>query len=855
MKLIREHSPDLMAVCVDTPEPTFRDELFEDYKANRKAPPDDLVAQFPYIEPITRILGVTLLKKAGFEADDLIGTLVKKFADIGCGVVVVSGDKDLMQLVGPSVSILDEMKGIWIGPKQVEERFGVEPDKVVEVLGLSGDQSDNVPGVAGVGPKTACTLVKKYGSVENVIANAGELKDSLAEKIREHAADAMLSRKLVEIKTDVELEVGERDLILRGVDISEAKRLLGELEFTKLLSELISEAPAGTDNASARSLEVLSNYDLIADERALESLVSSLKESKAVAIYVLADGKNPVNAAVRGIALSWGAGRTAFIPVSGADREQFGKTADMFLQSEAASKCPPLHLLKKSLGPVIEEEARLKIGHGLNFSQVILSRLGIDVRGRRDDLMLVSYVGNPSDDHSLESLARKLCGTVLQAAMNTDDEACGYACARAEAIWAIHEIMVGRPAHADKESVYREIELPLIDVLVSMELWGIKIDTKLLASVGNEFKNRLVGLEKEIYSAAHERFNINSPKQLGSILFEKLGFPGAKRTKTGFSTSQDVLEELALSHKLPELILKFRSLSKLKSTYVDALAREADSKTQRVHTFFNQAVTATGRLSSSDPNLQNIPARGDEGRRIRSAFIAEKDFLLMSADYSQIELRVLAHMSGDSTLLDAFERGLDVHAITASGILGVPPSRVGADERAMGKTVNFAVIYGQTAFGLSRQLKISVPDAEEYINGYFKKYPGVFEYRESVIKQAARDGFVTTLFGRKRFVPDISSEKDMLAQVARRMAFNAIFQGTSADIIKKAMIEIYSTLGSISPRAKMLLQVHDELLFEVPKDDIKQVEEFVRDKMQNVARLRVPLIVDIGTAENWAEAH
>lgn len=861
LKLLREEEPDLVAVCFDTPEPTFRDELYGDYKANREEPPDDLLPQFPYFRPIVEALGISVLEKPGFEADDVIGTLAKRCAAEGMEVVVVSGDKDLMQLVGPSISMLDEMKGVRIGPKQVEEKFGVGPEGVVEVLGLAGDASDNIPGIPGVGPKTAQTLIQKYGTVENVIVHADELKGALAEKVRAHAEQARLSRKLAEIDTEVKLGVDASSLAPHGPDREKIHELFSELEFSKLLSEL---APKETVSRAG--------YRLVQEEGALADVVERIAKAGFVSIDLETTSLDPMEAEVVGVALAWGGGEAAYVPVGhvaqGSLKE--GETGDLF--SGEANLLPgqlPRQKVFDAIRPILADTRIRKIGQNLNYDFTILTRLGFAIAGDLFDTMLASYVLDPAAGHGLDAMAQRHLdhktityeevtgrGKAQVSFAEVDLKAAArYSGEDADVAEKLSEIF-GRQIEEERlGALFFGMEMPLLRVLIDMQLAGMKVDAGRLEVLERDFAARLALLEKEIHAQAGEPFNINSPKQLGQILFEKLNLPGAKKTKTGFSTSQDILEDLSAEHPLPRLVLEYRSLSKLKSTYVDALPMLIHSKTGRIHTSFNQAVAATGRLSSSDPNMQNIPVRTEEGRKIREAFIAEEGCLLLSADYSQIELRVLAHMSKDPSLVQAFRENADVHAITASGIFGVAPAKVSQEQRAVGKTVNFATIYGQTPYGLSKQLGIPVGEAAEYIENYFKKYPRVAAYREEVIAKARREGRVETLFGRRRFFPDIESGNPMLRQMAERTAFNTVFQGTAADIIKRAMIALSRILPELSPRVRMILQVHDELLFEVPKGEVEAVKAVVAGAMEGAAELFIPLVVDVGVGPNWAEAH
>ncbi|MBT3181474.1 MAG: DNA polymerase I [Deltaproteobacteria bacterium] len=861
LKLMKEERPDYIAVCFDRSEPTFRDEIYSEYKANRDEPPDDLKLQFPYVQPLTTALGLKAIDKVGFEADDIIGTLAKRYASEGVDVVIVSGDKDLMQLVDSNVSILDEMKGKRIGQKEVIEKFGVGPEGVTEVLGLAGDTSDNIPGVPGVGMKTAAKLIREYGTLEAVIDNADRITGAVGRKIKENVEKARLSHQLVKIDMDVPVKVALEELLPGELGASGGSELFKELGFTKILSEVVKRPVE-----SAISFE---SYRLITEETTLKKVLKSINNKDILSIDLETTSLDSMQAEIVGFALSWEAGEAAYIPVGhkSSDNDGGESAGPLFATPKEVDQLP-FDLVKEALLPVLSNKKIKKIGQNLNYDFTILKRYGFELDPISFDTMLASYLLNPTEKHGLDSMSLRCLGhqtikydevagkgkSQVNFSEVSPDNAFEYACEDADVALRLAEIF--KP-QIDKyfSDLYYKMELPLLEVLVDMQIAGMKIDQSQLKTLDNEFTKRLLDLEKAIYDAAGEEFKINSPKQLGVVLFEKLGLPGGKKTKTGFSTSQDILEGLADDHDLPKLVLNYRTLSKLKSTYVDSLQSLINPNTKRVHTSFNQARTATGRLSSSDPNLQNIPARSEEGRRIRYAFIAEEGNLLLSADYSQIELRVLAHMSNETNLVDAFSKGLDVHAITAAGIFGCKVRDVTKEQRAVGKTVNFSVIYGQTSYGLSRQLGIAPGEAAEYIENYFKKYPGVAKYRDKVLEEARSRGFVETLFGRRRPVTDINSSNKQLQQFAERTAFNTVFQGTAADIIKVAMISIHNGLSKVSQGSKMILQVHDELVFEIPKDDIGAVQKFVVEEMESPVKLSVPLVVDVGVANNWADAH
>lgn len=860
LKLISQFSPDYMVVAFDTKEPTFRDELYKEYKAHRPEPPDDLVQQFPYFNPILEALNVPILALPGFEADDVIGTVAKKLASDDLEVVVVSGDKDLMQLVDDNISMYDGMKDLHIGKKEVLERFGVGPSQVTEVLGLAGDSSDNVPGVPGVGPKTASKLIQEYGSIEKLIKNADKLSPNIASKIKENKDKAVLSKKLVTIDVDAPVKFKLADLVVGSPDTKKIRELFTELEFSKLLSTL---APQTTIDRSG--------YSVVDSKKELKNWLDKVRKLKELAIDLETTSLDVTEAEIVGISIAVSPGEACYIPVGHISQ---GMTRDFFDCISVKEGQLPLQFVLDQIEAVLKDDKIKKIGQNLKYDFSILKHYKIEICGPLFDTMIASYLLNPGSRHNLDLLSEQYLGhkkiTYSELVSKGKKEisfgeveiekAKEYSCEDVDVALRLYNIFSKRLKEEGLERIFFDIEIPLIEVLMDMELAGIKIDIAELKNLSKEFQCKLDVLQEKIFKEAGEEFNINSPKQLGKVIFEnlKIGSPkigSPKRTKTGYSTDVEVLEALAQEHKLPALVLEFRSLSKLKSTYIDALVDMAKKVTSRVHTSFNQTVAATGRLSSSDPNLQNIPVKTEEGKKIRKAFIAEKGKVFLSADYSQIELRVLAHLSRDKALLEAFNNNEDVHAVTASGIFGIPAAKVTKEQRNVGKTVNFSTIYGQGAFGLSKQLGIEIGDAKEYIKSYFERYPSVEKYREKILALARETGLVETLFGRRRHLPDINSRNAMVKQGAERAAFNTVFQGTAADIIKKAMIKIHDELPKKIPSAKMLLQVHDELLFEVAKEDAGTLSKFVKKVMEEVVKLDVPLVVDVGVGENWLDAH
>jgi len=842
LKLIKEEKPSHLAVVFDSGKPSFREELYPKYKANREEPPDDLRQQFPHIPRVVEALNIPVLSIEGVEADDVIGKIAVRASKEGNKVVIVTGDKDFMQLVNDNISLFDTMKEKRIGHNEVVEKFGVPPEKVTDVIGLSGDASDNIPGIHGIGPKTATKLIQQFGSVEELLKNADVLEGGLKEKIKKDGSQAELSKKLATIHTDIDLDVKLEGLILKEPNKQKLHDILKEFEFSTLLSQLVPKG--GLSRAC---------YKLILTKNDFENLLKTLKNSEVLAFDTETTSLFTMKARLVGLSFSWKEGEAAYIPV--------GHTG-----LDAANQLDRNYVLDE-LKPIFSDPKIRKVGQNCKYDMEVLLNYDINVAPIELDTMIASYVLNPAGAHNLDDLAQQyldhttikysdLVGKGKKEINFSDveiDKAGVYSCEDADVTYRLYKIFSQQLKGSPSEKLFYDIEMPLLNVLLKMERAGVKIDSSYLAELGKKIDVELRSLEKSIYDEAKEEFNINSPKQLGKVLFEKLGLPGAKKTKTGFSTDVDVLTALAEKHGLPRLILDYRSLSKLKSTYIDALPLMIEEKTGRIHTDFNQTIAETGRLSSSDPNLQNIPVRTEAGKKIRAAFVAKDGNLLLSADYSQIELRILAHIAEETELINAFKSNVDVHAVTASGIFGVPVSEITSEQRAVGKTVNFATIYGQSAFGLSRQLKIDPATAQEYIDNYFAKYKVVASYREQALKEARRKGYVETLFGRHRYVPDVNSKNGNIRQNAERMAFNTIFQGTAADIIKMAMIEIDKGLPDISPDARMIIQVHDELVFETPEKDGKNVSEFVSRAMSSVVNLKVPLIVDVGKGKNWAE--
>ncbi len=849
MKVVREEEPEYLAVVFDTKEKTFRHDLFPDYKANRGEPPEDLKAQFPYFKKLVDSFNITTLSREGYEADDIIGTLARQGEREGMHVVIVSGDKDMMQLVSPDIVMLDTMKNKTLGEAEVVEKFGVKPELVIEVLGLMGDSSDNVPGVAGVGPKTAIDLIQKFGSMAEVYKQLESIdKKKLKEKLETHKDNAFLSRKLVTIDTEMALDSEIKDMVRRDPDTEKMRGLFEELEFGTLLNDLPeSESLQAPETVDAK-------YEAVLTDKQLDALIKELKKAKEFAVDLETTGLRPVWAKIVGLSFSIKEGSGWYIPVG----HQYLGAPVQLNKSKVLEK----------LAPLLEDRKFSKFGHNIKYDLIVFKNEGIDLQGIGFDSMLAAYVLDPTrrnygmDALSLEILNRKTIHYEDVAGKGAKqigfdevsiESATDYAAEDADVTLQLTQKLGSQLKNAEKK-LFEEIEMPLIDVLASMELTGIRLNKKHLAQLSKVLEKDMAGLEKEIHQLAEEEFNVNSPKQLAVILFEKLKLPVVKKTKTGYSTDVKVLEELASKHPLPDKVLTFRQMAKLKSTYVDSLPNEVFEGTGRVHTSYNQTVAATGRLSSSDPNLQNIPIRTELGKEIRKAFVADEGCELLASDYSQIELRVLAHLSKDPALVRAFEKGEDIHTRTAAEIFGTSLDDVGEDSRRIAKAVNFGIVYGLSAFGLSRQLKISPKEAKTFIEQYFELYSNVKQFMESTIEQVKERGYSTTLLNRRRYLPDIHSKNRQVREATERIAINSPVQGSAADLIKIAMIRLHKHLNKKNYRSRMILQVHDELVFECPMEEKEKLETLVRKEMEGVFKLKVPLVVDMAWGQNWRDA-
>jgi DNA polymerase-1 len=845
LKVIKEKDPDLLAIAFDPKGPTRRHGEFKEYKAHRPPMPKDLVPQIPYIHDLVRAFRIPVFIQEGQEADDVIATLVRRALAIGMDVVIVTGDKDMLQLVGPGVTVYDSLKERTIGPAEVEERFGVPPDRVVEIMGLMGDASDNIPGVPGIGEKTAQALIKEYGTIEKLLTHAHTItRPKLRQSLMENAGLARLSRELAVLHDDIPLEIDFDQLSLKEPDGPALLAILRELEFTSLLKYVIT-AP----EKEAKYRTVLSDADF-------QEMLGALSRAAELSFDTETTSLDPMRAELVGVSFSVEPHAAYYLPL--------GHTCQGAPEQLSREK-----VLEK-LKPLLEDPSLKKIGQNLKYDVQVLRHSGIEVRGIYFDTMIASYVLNPSKtSHGLDSIALEYLNykTITYADVTGSGKkkigfcdvdiatATRYSGEDADIALRLKQVLEPKLQEQNLNSLFHDIEMKLMNVLADMEYTGVKIDAGLLHAMSVKLQKETAKIVEGIYVIAGAEFNINSPKQLADILFVKLGLTPVKKTKTGYSTDVDVLDELAHVHPLPAEILKYRTLSKLKSTYVDALPEMINPQTGRLHTSLNQTVTATGRLSSSEPNLQNIPIRTEIGREIRQAFIAEPRNSLLSADYSQIELRVLAHLSGDEGLIQTFVEDQDIHTRTASEVFGLPPEEISPEMRRKAKAVNFGIIYGISAFGLAQDIGVSNAEAKRYIDNYFARYPKVRDFIARTIEQAKAKGYVTTLLGRKRYIPELTSSAAPVRNFGERMAVNTPIQGTAADLIKLAMISIHQLVKEKNFGSRMILQVHDELIFEVPDGEIETMKELVKREMEGVLQLSVPIKVDMGVGKNWDEAH
>jgi len=856
-KLVREQSSEHIAVVFDAPGKTFRDEIFSEYKANRPPMPDELRLQIdPLLEAVTA-MGLPLLRIEGVEADDVIGTLCREAVKSGQDVLVSTGDKDMAQLVDDKVTLVNTMSGTVLDRDGVKKKFDVYPEQIIDYLALVGDSSDNIPGVPRVGAKTAAKWLNQYGSVAEIVKNASEITGKVGESLRENLDQLALSQKLATIEQSVKLEKKPKDLKRGKPDLESLRVLYGRLELRTLLRQL--DEQTGGDTIEQKTSETRKGkYQTVLKQSGFKTWLKKIDRAALVAVDTETTSLNYMQAEIVGISLAVKKGEAAYVPLG----HDYPGAPDQLPRDDVLA----------ALKDFLEDPEKKKVGHHLKYDAHIFARYGIELHGMQFDSMLESYVLNSvATRHDMDSVARKYLNIstihyedvagkgAKQLTFNQIDleQASPYAAEDADITLQLHEYLWGELSKTRSlERLYEEIEQPLVPVLLDMEETGVLIDPKMLKTQSGELAKIMARLEQEAHELAGGPFNLGSPKQLQQILFEHLGLPVVRKTPKGQpSTAEDVLQELADEYELPQVILEYRSVSKLKSTYTDKLPEQISPDTGRVHTSYHQAVTATGRLSSTDPNLQNIPIRTPEGRRIRQAFIAPTEFVLLAADYSQIELRIMAHLSGDKGLLKAFAAELDIHKATAAEVFELDPDEVTADHRRSAKAINFGLMYGMSAFGLAKQLGITRGEAQEYVDLYFERYPGVKAYMDGIRAQAHDLGYVETVFGRRLYLPEINDRNAQRRQYAERSAINAPMQGTAADIIKIAMIAVHKWIEDSSANTRMIMQVHDELVFEVSKDSAEPVRDKIVRLMSGAADLAVPLKVDTGIGTNWDEAH
>jgi DNA polymerase-1 len=863
-KLINDYNTPYFAVVFDAPGKTFRHDLYEQYKAHRPPMPDDLRVQIAPLHELIRSLGLPLIIEHGVEADDVLGSLAQNAERQGFKVIISTGDKDMAQLVTDHISLENTMTNTKMDVQGVVEKFGVQPEQIIDYLALMGDTVDNIPGVPKVGPKTAAKWLQEYGSLDNIIANAEQVKGKIGENLRASLGQLPLSRELTTIKCDVALHYSLDDLKRREPDIAALKQQLGSLGFSSWLKTLngdVTAAPAAVAKTEAPEQPVAptsKDYQTILSQADFDTWLRKLQQAELFAFDTETTSLNYSDAQIVGVSFAIQVGQAAYIPLA-------HDYPDVPAQLDREA-------VLTALKPLLEDANKAKLGQNLKYDAHVLANHGIQLRGIAHDTMLQSYVLNSTATrHNMDDLAKHYLGIdtihyedvagkgakqigFQEVAIETAAE---YACEDADITLRLHQTLSQQlQQQASLWALYQDIEMPLVDVLTRIEANGVLIDSAMLDQQSLELANRMVGIEQQAHDLAGSAFNLSSPKQIQEILFERQNLPILKKTPKGQpSTDESVLQELALDYPLPKLIIDHRSMSKLKSTYTDKLPQQVNNKTGRVHTSYHQAVAATGRLSSSDPNLQNIPIRSEEGRKIRQAFIAAPGYKIVAADYSQIELRIMAHLSGDAGLLAAFSQGVDVHSATAAEVFDVPLGSVTNDLRRSAKAINFGLIYGMSAFGLAKQLGLSRDKAQAYINLYFERYPGVKQYMDDIREQAKQNGYVETLFGRRLYLPDINARNAAQRQYAERTAINAPMQGTAADIIKLAMLACDQWLNDSGVDAKMIMQVHDELVFEVAESQLESCMTKIREIMSNAAELHVPLLVEVGVGENWDEAH
>jgi len=883
--MMRQFASDRIAVVFDAKGKTFRDDMYPEYKANRPPMPDDLRCQIEPLHNVIRAMGLPLICIPGVEADDVIGTLAYQASQAGMPVLISTGDKDMAQLVDDNITLINTMTNVVMDREGVVEKFGIPPELIIDYLALMGDKVDNIPGVPGVGDKTATALLQGIGGIDKLYENLDDIaglgfrgSKTMAKKLVDNKENAELSYQLATIKLDVELDETPDSLVKAEPNKDELVKLYGQLVFKSWLNELLdggtgvveSDEKSGAQRSSVSAASApgmdtsavtidRSQYETILDQATFNAWLEKLTAADVFAFDTETDSLDYMVANLVGLSFATQEGVAAYVPVA----------HDYLDAPQQLDRDWVLEQLK----PILEDDTQAKVGQNLKYDASVLARYDIELKGIKHDTMLASYVYNSvGGKHDMDSLALRFlqhsCISFEQIAGKGKkqltfnqielDEASPYAAEDADVTLRLHNRLMENIDQDEKlKAIYQDIEVPLVPVLSRIERTGVLIDDMKLAAQSQEIAQRLDELEQKAYEIAEQEFNMNSPKQLQALLFEKMGLPVIKKTPSGTpSTNEEVLQELALDYPLPKLILEYRGLAKLKSTYTDKLPKMINSETGRVHTSYHQAVTATGRLSSTDPNLQNIPIRNEEGRRIRQAFVAPHGYKIMAVDYSQIELRIMAHLSGDQALLDAFQQGKDIHAATAAEIMGTTIDQVSSEQRRRAKAVNFGLIYGMSAFGLAKQLGIPRGEAQDYMNKYFERYPGVMQYMEDTRSAAAEQGYVETIFGRRLHLPEIKSRNGMRRKAAERAAINAPMQGTAADIIKKAMLLVDQWIQAEGDgRVKLLMQVHDELVFEVQESALTEIESKVQELMESAAELAVPLVAEAGHGDNWDQAH
>ena len=858
LKVIRDKKPEYVAIAFDRPEPTHRHSIFPEYKANRDAAPEDLVLQIPLIHRVVKSLNIPLLVEAGLEADDLMGSLAKEALKDGFEVLLITGDKDFAQLVNEKIHIWDPMKDEEYGPEEIEKKWGISPDKFIDIQALMGDSTDNIPGAPGIGEKTAVSLIQEFGNLDSLLNSIEEVKKPKQKQILEENKDLiLLSRELCRIKCDAEQKNPLEDYKLKNADMELAKELLvDELEFKNILEQLPGYKKSDSKKIEDTVLSIKKNekYKKITTKTDLEKLIKILEKSMSFSIDLETTSLDPKEAEIVGLSLSAKSEEGFYIPVGH--------------KNEPKNEQLPLKFVMEKLSPFLLSEEKEKIGQNIKYDISVFRENGFEVKGTIFDTMLASYLlFSNRTSHGLDHLAEEffgistikyvdICGKGAKQISFSEvsiEDATQYASQDADITFRLAENMKEQLKEDQLDELFSDLEIPLLKILLDMETTGIRLDVSLLNKMSSKLEVELERMTKKIYELAEEEFNINSTVQLRRILFENLNLPIIKKTKTGASTDIDTLEKLAHLHELPNIILQYRQLTKLKNTYVDALPRLVYKKTGRIHTHFNQTITATGRLSSSIPNLQNIPIRSDLGKEIRSAFIPKEGWSVFACDYSQIELRVLAHFTLDPSLIDSFSRGEDVHSTTASAVFSVSLEEVTSEMRRIAKAVNFGIIYGQGAFGLSKTLGIPQTEARSFIEKYFERFSSVPLFVEKVIGEVKEKGYISTLLGRRRYIPDIDSRNQNLRKASERTAVNSVIQGSAADIIKKAMVDIFSKLEDEKKQTKMLVQVHDELLFESPPNELDSSIDFVSREMENAILLEVPVVVEVHSGRNWGE--